>query len=129
MRAPSAPCAAVRAVRVAAVTGGDTCARARAAQETGIAWAYDKEHLYGNYLPTNFNSDPKYRGGNTSTLPINQNEHLMVWLKPAAKPSFRKLWAIIHEPIPAGPAARAPARPCLFAIGCHDGRLLCMRTR
>ena len=76
------------------------------AQESGIAWGYDKTHLYGSYLPTNFNSVPEYRGGNTSTVPVNTNEHLMVWMKPAAKPSFRKLWAIIHEPIAAG--ARLP---------------------
>ena len=75
-------------------------------QESGIAWGYDKTHLYGSYLPTNFNSVPQYRGGNTSTVPVNTNEHLMVWMKPAAKPSFRKLWAIIHEPIAAG--ARTP---------------------
>ena len=75
------------------------------AQESGIAWGYDKTHLYGSYLPTNFNSVPEYRGGNTSTVPVNTNEHLMVWMKPAAKPSFRKLWAIIHEPIPAGARA------------------------
>jgi len=104
----------------------------RAAQETGIAWKYDKEHLYGNYLPTNFNSDPGYRGGNTSTLPVNQNEHLMVWLKPAAKPSFRKLWAIIHEPIPAGAAAPVPARPAplLLAVTSMQAEgLLCACTR
>lgn len=71
-------------------------------QESGIAWGYDKMHLYGSYKPTNFNSEPAFRGGNTSTVPVNTNEHLMVWMKPAAKPSFRKLWAIIHEPIAAG---------------------------
>ncbi len=78
-------------------SGASSCA-----QESGIAWGYDKTHLYGSYLPTNFNSVPAYRGGNTSTVPVNANEHLMVWMKPAAKPSFRKLWAIIHEPIAAG---------------------------
>jgi len=30
----------------------------------------------------------------------------MVWMKPAAKPSFRKLWAIIHTPILAGSTVR-----------------------
>ncbi|KAK9822809.1 hypothetical protein WJX81_001548 [Elliptochloris bilobata] len=74
--------------------------------ESGIAWGYDKTHLYGAYRPTNFNSDPAYRGGNMSTVPVNQNEHLMVWMKPAAKPSFRKLWAIIRDPIPAGSVVR-----------------------
>ena len=36
---------------------------------------------------------------------VNQNQHLMVWLRPAAQPSFRKLWAIIGVAIPAGESA------------------------
>ena len=91
-------------------------------QETGIAWGYDKTHLYGNYLPTNYNTDPRFRGGNTSSGPINEDEHLMVWMKPAAKPSFRKLWAIIHTPILAG---------ALSATCAHDAQdaapVLCPR--
>ena len=91
-------------------------------QETGIAWGYDKTHLYGKYLPTNYNTDPRFRGGNTSSGPINEDEHLMVWMKPAAKPSFRKLWAIIHTPILAG---------ALSATCAHDAQdaapVLCPR--
>ncbi len=100
------------------------------AQESGIAWGYDKTHLFGAYMPTNFNSVPAYRGGNTSTVPVNQNEHLMVWMKPAAKPSFRKLWAIIHEPIAAGALVATPThmltamlltrRPSCCSISCRQ---------
>ena len=71
-------------------------------QQSSIAWDYDVSHLYGNYSPYNYNVYPQYRGGNTSDVNVNQNQHLMVWLRPAAQPSFRKLWAVINVAIPAG---------------------------
>lgn len=73
-------------------------------QQSNIAWSYDREHLYGDYTPYNFNVYPDKRGGNTSTEDVNDNQHLMVWLRPAAQPSFRKLWAVITVPLAAGAA-------------------------
>jgi hypothetical protein len=43
---------------------------------------------------------------------VNQNQHLMVWLRPAAQPSFRKLWAIIGVAIPAGECRMLSAVHC-----------------
>lgn len=37
-------------------------------QANHIAWTYDQEHLYGNYMPVNYNIYPQYRGGNTSDV-------------------------------------------------------------
>ena len=74
-------------------------------QETGIAWSYDKNHLYGPVQPQNFNTEPDRRGGNTSTVDIDKNEHLMVWLRPGAKPTIRKLWGKINTPLAAGTIA------------------------
>ncbi len=71
-------------------------------QESGIAWSYDKNHLYGAVQPQNFNTEPARRGGNTSEVDINKNEHLMVWLRPGAKPTIRKLWGKITTPLAAG---------------------------
>ena len=71
-------------------------------QESGIAWSYDKNHLYGPVQPKNFNTEAARRGGNTSDVDINQNEHLMVWLRPGAKPTIRKLWGKINTPLAAG---------------------------
>jgi hypothetical protein len=74
-----------------------------ALQESHIAWAYDQEHLYGdNNHPYNFNIYPDLRGGNTSEVDLDQNQHLMVWLRPAAQPDFRKLYAVITVPLAAG---------------------------
>lgn len=39
---------------------------------------------------------PALRGGESITGQLNQNEHLMVWMRTATTPRFRKLWAIIN---------------------------------
>ena len=49
--------------------------------ESGIAWASDREHLYGAVAAENYNPGGALagqRGGNTSTELLNQNEHWMV---------------------------------------------------
>ena len=72
-------------------------------QETNIAWASDKNSLYGHYKPTNFNNIPQYRGGATiSGLYVNEDEHFLVWMRPGAARTVRKLYARINEDIPAG---------------------------
>lgn len=72
-------------------------------QESHIAWNYDQEHLYGDdNHPYNFNIYPEKRGGNTSEVDLDENQHLIVWLRPAAQPQFRKLYAVITVPLAAG---------------------------
>lgn len=34
--------------------------------------------------------------------PLRGNEHLMVWMRTAALPSFRKLWGRLEADVPAG---------------------------
>jgi len=70
--------------------------------ETDLAWSFDRNHLYGAVTPVNYNIYPDQRGGNTSSTVLNKNEHLMVWLRPGAKPDIRKLWGKINSPIAAG---------------------------
>ncbi|DBB12141.1 hypothetical protein WJX82_010754 [Trebouxia sp. C0006] len=73
--------------------------------ETNIAWASDKNSLYGHYKPTNFNEIPQYRGGgtiNSSYLYVNDDEHFLVWMRPGAARTVRKLYARINSDIPAG---------------------------
>ena len=74
-------------------------------QETNIAWASDKNSLYGHYKPTNFNEIPQFRGGgtiNSSYLYVNDDEHFLVWMRPGAARTVRKLYARINSDIPAG---------------------------
>ena len=64
----------------------------------------------------------KGASGDAGQVNVNQNEHLMVWMRPAAQPSFRKLWAVIGVAIPAGGAActlqTTPLFPPIKAITC-----------
>lgn len=70
---------------------------------SSIAWPSDARHLYGPVAPQNFNVDPASRGGGAAAgVPLNQDQHLMVWLRPAASPTVRKLWGVIDTPLPAG---------------------------
>ncbi|KAL4549248.1 hypothetical protein Ndes2526B_g04279 [Nannochloris sp. 'desiccata'] len=73
-----------------------------AIDDTNIAWSGDKDHLYGDVLPINYNIEPAYRGGNTSTVPLNQNEHWMVWQRPGGRTPVQKLYGKIDQPIPEG---------------------------
>ncbi|BDA48170.1 ALA-interacting subunit 5 [Coccomyxa sp. Obi] len=86
----------------AAIVGPDGAPVPLELDQSNIAWSYDRNHLYGDYTPYNFNIYPDKRGGNTSTVDVNDNQHLMVWLRPAAQPDFRKLWAVITVPLAAG---------------------------
>lgn len=70
--------------------------------ESEIAWNADKEHLYGNVTASNYNSDPALRGGNTSTLPLNENQHWMVWQRPGGQIPMQKLYGQIDQAIPEG---------------------------
>lgn len=90
--------------------------RALPIDDSAIAWPTDSSQLYGPILPTNFNDDPATRGGGAgasaldgSAVPLNEDQHLMVWLRPAAAPTFRKLWGVIDNDgatIPAGSTVR-----------------------
>ena len=84
--------------------------------DSAIAWPTDSSQLYGPILPANFNDDPATRGGGAgasaldgSAVPLDEDQHLMVWLRPAAAPTFRKLGGVIDNggnAIPAGSTVR-----------------------
>ena len=75
-------------------------------QESNIAWSSDHTQLYGDYNPTNFNlaQYPQYRGGGTITGSVRNDEHFLVWMRPGAARTVRKLYGRINSNIPAGKA-------------------------
>lgn len=73
-------------------------------QDTDIAWKSDRNDLYGAYTVTNFNNIPEFRGGGTIVGNVNEDQHFLVWMRPGAARTIRKLYAIIHDDIPAGVA-------------------------
>ena len=42
------------------------------------------------------------KGGNTSSLPLKDNQHFMVWMRPSAQPTVRKLYGVIHQDLAPG---------------------------
>lgn len=68
--------------------------------DSSIAWGSDAEHLYGNVTAVNYNNQSQYRGGNTTQYPLNQDQHWMVWQRPAGHKLTNKLYGTIYSDIP-----------------------------
>lgn len=90
--------------------GADAAAAAAPAaplrvESRGIALGSDVDRRYGSYFPSNFNPvlNATRGGGNLTLLSedprvrlrVNQDERLLNWMRPAALPTFRKLWGRI----------------------------------
>ncbi|KAL8539580.1 hypothetical protein ACS0TY_001260 [Phlomoides rotata] len=68
-----------------------------------IAWESDKTHKFGsNVFPKNFQSRGLIGGAKLNeAIPLNQQEELLVWMRPAALPIFRKLYGRIETDLEA----------------------------
>jgi hypothetical protein len=78
-------------------------------RDTGIALPSDVTHRYGSQMGSFFNPFLNgSRGGDNLTnsqnepIPLNREERLMVWMRTAALPRFRKLWGVIDTNLNAG---------------------------
>jgi hypothetical protein len=72
--------------------------------KNGIAWKSDVQKKFGSTVfpknfPNNNLTDPSGIGGAelNSSLPLDQDEDLIVWMRTAALPNFRKLWGKIEQ--------------------------------
>ncbi|KAG4399048.1 hypothetical protein GLYMA_08G163800v4 [Glycine max] len=66
--------------------------------KNGISWKSDREHKFGkDVFPKNFQSSA-IRGGATLnvSIPLSKQEDLIVWMRTAALPTFRKLYGKIE---------------------------------
>ncbi|XP_057972110.1 ALA-interacting subunit 1-like isoform X2 [Malania oleifera] len=63
-----------------------------------IAWKSDKEHKFGaNVYPKNFQAGGLIGGAKLNeSIPLSEQEDLIVWMRTAALPSFRKLYGKIE---------------------------------
>ncbi|XVF26441.1 hypothetical protein REPUB_Repub14bG0016900 [Reevesia pubescens] len=68
-----------------------------------IAWDSDKEHKFGSDVyPKNFQTGGLIGGAIlNSTIPLSEQEDLIVWMRTAALPTFRKLYGRIEEDLQA----------------------------
>jgi hypothetical protein len=72
--------------------------------KNGIAWKSDVQKKFGsNVFPTNFPNNNRTGtsliggAGLNSSAPLDQDEDLIVWMRTAALPNFRKLWGKIEQ--------------------------------
>ncbi|KAJ9153151.1 hypothetical protein P3X46_026625 [Hevea brasiliensis] len=68
-----------------------------------IAWKSDRNHKFGKHVyPFNFQSGTLIGGGKLDpNVPLGDQEDLIVWMRTAALPSFRKLYGRIEEDLDA----------------------------
>lgn len=55
--------------------------------DSKLVWDSDRNNFFSNYTTENLNTITALRGGREITLPVNEDEHFMHWLRPAAHPS------------------------------------------
>lgn len=68
-----------------------------------IAWKSDKERKFGSDVyPKNFQAGTLIGGGTlNSSIPLSEQEDLIVWMRTAALPTFRKLYGKIETDLQA----------------------------
>ncbi|KAG8386549.1 hypothetical protein BUALT_Bualt03G0159900 [Buddleja alternifolia] len=69
-----------------------------------IAWSSDRDRKFGdNVFPSNFQNGTLQGGARLNTsIPLSEQEDLIVWMRTAALPTFRKLYGKIEVDLRAG---------------------------
>ncbi|KAL6637995.1 hypothetical protein ACP70R_025567 [Stipagrostis hirtigluma subsp. patula] len=64
-----------------------------------ISWKSDREHKFGKHVyPANFQNGSLIGGGKLDPkVPLSEQEDLIVWMRTAALPKFRKIYGVIEE--------------------------------
>ncbi|XP_058766805.1 ALA-interacting subunit 3-like [Vicia villosa] len=72
--------------------------------KSGISWKSDREHKFGKDVhPQNFQNSSIIGGAHLDkSIPLSEQEDLIVWMRTAALPTFRKLYGRIEEDLKAG---------------------------
>jgi hypothetical protein len=75
-----------------------------AVNKKDISWRSDREHKFGrDVFPKNFQSGTLIGGAHLNqSVPLSQQEDLIVWMRTAALPTFRKLYGKIEVDLEEG---------------------------
>lgn len=70
----------------------------------GISWKSDRDHKFGkNVFPQNFQNGTLIGGAKLNySIPLSEQEDLIVWMRTAALPTFRKLYGKIEVDLQPG---------------------------
>ncbi|KAF0905792.1 hypothetical protein E2562_008844 [Oryza meyeriana var. granulata] len=70
----------------------------------GISWKSERDHRFGKHVyPNNFQNGTLIGGGQLNpSIPLSEQEDLIVWMRIAALPTFRKLYGKIDMDLQAG---------------------------
>ncbi|KAI3496601.1 hypothetical protein L1887_38969 [Cichorium endivia] len=70
----------------------------------GISWKSDRDHKFGkDVFPKNFQNGTLIGGATLNeSVPLSEQEDLIVWMRTAALPTFRKLYGKIEMDLAAG---------------------------
>ncbi|XP_059666737.1 ALA-interacting subunit 3 [Cornus florida] len=86
----------------------DTYSFSRSSQQLeikkkGISWKSDRDHKFGkDVYPKNFQNGTIIGGASLNTsIPLSEQEDLIVWMRTAALPTFRKLYGKIEQDLQA----------------------------
>ncbi|GJV84524.1 ALA-interacting subunit 3-like protein [Tanacetum coccineum] len=73
-------------------------------KKRGISWKSDRDNKFGkDVFPKNFQNGPLIGGAHLDeSIPLNEQEDLIVWMRTAALPTFRKLYGKIEVDLKAG---------------------------
>lgn len=73
-------------------------------KKKGISWKSDRDHKFGkDVYPKNFQNGTLIGGAHLNeSIPLNEQEDLIVWMRTAALPTFRKLYGKIEVDLKAG---------------------------
>ncbi|MED6217427.1 ALA-interacting subunit 3 [Stylosanthes scabra] len=75
-----------------------------AVNKKGISWKSDRDHKFGkDVFPKNFQNSSIIGGASLNeSIPLRDQEDLIVWMRTAALPTFRKLYGKIEEDLNEG---------------------------
>ncbi|EEF39342.1 Cell division control protein, putative [Ricinus communis] len=95
-----------------------------------IAWKSDKDHKFGSDVyPKNFQTSGLIGGGTlNSSIPLSEQEDLMVWMRTAALPTFRKLYGRIETDLQANDVIEVQIQNNYNSYGYGGKKMLVLST-
>ncbi|VAI21702.1 unnamed protein product [Triticum turgidum subsp. durum] len=98
--------------------------------KSGISWRSERERLFGKHVyPKNFQNGSLVGGGRLDPRkPLSEQEELMVWMRTAAMPRFRKLYGRVEADLDAGETVAVAVRNSYNTYSFEGGKAVVLST-